>query len=263
MPLTLFLRDDDAGALTDALRGFHAVFSARNLPVSYQVIPAQLTDECAGWLREIKAKAPHLIEIGQHGHSHEMMVAGNLEYYEFGPERGLDEQRSVIAQGRAIMQAKLGDAADSRLFTPPRHRFNRDTLIALGDAGFSILSASSYPKPLHQLAYRAGRMLGMTNIGRGGVSYHGTVRPEAPLFELSISVAVDDGAPRQRNIDDVMRAIATAAKLTPYVGLMFHHNAWDSQAGMAFLANLADRLAAMADVRFATLGQIVDEQRSA
>lgn len=263
MPPTLFLRDDDAGALNDALCGFHDVFAARGLPVSYQVIPAQLTDECASWLRDIKRKAPDLIEIGQHGHTHEMMVAGRLEYFEFGPERSLDEQRAVIKQGRAIMQDKLGDAADPRLFTPPRHRFNRDTLVALGEAGFSVISASSYPKPLHQMAYRAGRLLGLTNIGRGGVSHHGGIRPEAPLFELSISVAVDDGAPRERDVEDVMRAIANAAKITPYVGLMFHHNAWGSQTGMAFLGSLADRLAAMTEARFATLGQIADEQRSA
>jgi predicted deacetylase len=258
MTTTLFLRDDDIGAPTDALIAFHEAFAERHLPVSYQVIPAQLTDDCAAWLREVKATTPDLIEVGQHGHTHEMVVAGKTEYYEFGPERNLETQLSVIEAGRAVLEAKLGDVFNARLFTPPRHRFNRDTLTALGRAGFGILSSSSYPKPLHQLAYRAGRTLGLTNIGRGGVSWHGQMRPEAPLLEMSISVAVDDGSPRERQVDDVLAAIAAARKLTPWVGLMFHHQAWPPGAGGDFINRLGDALAALPNVQFATLGQIAD-----
>jgi hypothetical protein len=256
---TLFLRDDDVGGLNDALTGFHAAFRERGLPVSYQAIPAQLTDACADWLKAEKAAAPDGIEIGQHGHTHEMVVAGKTEYYEFGPERDLAAQTDVIETGRRIMIDRLGAAFETRLFTPPRHRFNRDTLTALARTGFGILSSSSYPKPAHRLAYGVGRALGLTNIGRGGVSHHGRIRPEAPLLELSIAVAVDDGGPRDRHVEDVIAEIEAARKVTPIVGLMFHHNAWQPGAGTDFIRRLADALAALPDMRFATLGQIADE----
>ncbi len=257
-PATLFLRDDDVGAPTDALLAFHAAFAAHGLPVSYQVIPARLTDDCAAWLTENHTRAPGLVEIGQHGHTHEMIVSGKTEFYEFGPERDLAAQHSVIEQGRAIMMEKLGDVMESRLFTPPRHRFNRDTLTALGRTGFGILSSSSYPRTMHQMAYRTGRAFGLTNIGRGGVSWHGRIRPEAPLLELSISVAVDDGSPCERRIADILAAITRARAVTPFVGLMFHHEAWAPGACDDFIPRLADALAVLPDVQFATLGQIAD-----
>jgi hypothetical protein len=59
-----------------------------------------------------------------------------------------------------------------------------------------------------------------------------------------------------------MAEIAAARRVTPYVGLMFHHNAWASEAGHDFIDQLADRLAALEDIRFARLGAIADEIRS-
>ncbi len=259
MLTTLFIRVDDVGPLTQVTQAFLPLFRDRGLPVSYQVIPSRLTDECAHWLREEKARSPELLEYGQHGHTHEMTVKGRPVYYEFGPERDLGEQAQVIAKGRELIREKLGDALEPRLFTPPMHRFNRDTLVALGAQGFRIFSASCYAGPRFQAAYKVGRALGLTNLGRGGVSHHGGVRPEAPLTELSVSVSVDDGDPVERDLDVLMKQLEAARKLTPYVGLMAHPNAWPTDEKRDFLQRLADRVLALKDVRFATLGRIYDE----
>jgi predicted deacetylase len=260
---TLFLRDDDVGPRNAAIERFVEIFLSRLIPVSYQIIPARLTADSADWLAALAARHPGLIEFGQHGHTHEMTVRGRRQWYEFGPERDRAEQRSVIAAGRARLAELLGAAWAGRLFTPPRHRYDRNTLRALADEGFGILSASFYPGLAHQLAYRAGVALGRTNWGRGGVSHHGSIRPEAPLLELSIAVAVDHGAPVERRVDDVLAEIDRARRASPIVGLMFHHQAWARPGGADFLEALADRLATLPGARVATIGAIADGIQSA
>lgn len=254
----IFLRDDDLVDTTDATRAFVELFRERGIPVSYQVIPALLTDACAAWIRRLQAETPGLIELGQHGLAHEMTVAGRRETHEFGPERDLSEQRDVIERGRALMDAKLGDAWNRRLFTPPRHRFNRDTLQALADAGFSIVSASRYPGWKHDVAHRVGGWLGRTNLGARAVSHHGRVRPEAAIREISIAVAIDDGpyaSIAAHDIETVMARVARASRRPGPVGLMFHHEAWGSAQGLAALSTLADRLLAIPGASFVTIGQ--------
>lgn len=256
MTTTIFLRDDDAGALTPELIQFAAVFEQAGLPVSYQIIPDKLTDECADWIKLKRAAAPALYEFGQHGMTHHTMVGGVLRNHEFGPERDYDEQRALIEQGRAILDAKVGDAWNRGLFTPPQHKFTRDTLRALSSAGYKVISGASYTDPIRRIAYVIGRLLGRTTIKGGGVSWHGRSRPEAPLLELSIGVAVDEGSAIDRDLDAVMADVARARKQTPWVGLMFHHQAWPGDAKRAWLEALASRLKALDGVRFATLGEI-------
>jgi len=257
----IFLRNDDVARETRTLEQFSGIFAERGVPVSHQVIPAQLTDECAGWVRETRARIPALVEFGQHGNTHQIKVGGRVRYYEFGPQLSLGEQRAIIKAGRETLDAKLGDAWTGRLFTPPQHRFDRNTLRALSECGFSVLSASRYTGLQHRLAYRIGRALGRTNIGRAGVSYHGGTRPEAPLKELSISVAVDDGPagpPQGRGVDEIMARLAEARRQLRVVGLMFHHEAWRGDGGYDFLSRLADRLVALPDVEFGLITSLAD-----
>src|SRR5690349_12908413 len=82
----IFVRDDDVGALNPQLAAFVDTFADRGLPVSYQIIPAQLTDDCSSFLATRRAGSARLFEYGQHGLTHEMMVRGKRVFYEFGPE---------------------------------------------------------------------------------------------------------------------------------------------------------------------------------
>lgn len=254
----IFLRDDDVGAPTEALRAFVEIFAARRLPVSYQVIPQALTPECVDFLQAERKKAPELFEFGQHGLSHEMMVNGRREFYEFGPERGYEEQLQIIRAGRDILRESLGEAFSGEVFTPPRHRYDRNTLKALRAAGVTILSASSYSGMRYRLAYGLGRALKLSNLGRPGVPYHGAVRPDCGLFELSISVPVDDGVRTGASVADVMAMIAKASRTTSTIGLMFHHHAYAATEDQAFLRELAERLAATPNVSFHRLSELRD-----
>lgn len=254
----IFLRDDDVGGWTPALARFIACFRAQGLPISYQVIPAQLTDEAALQLRQFHAEQPELCEFGQHGLAHEMTIGGKRLTWEFGRERDLATQQQVIAQGKAIMQAKLGPAFAGNLFTPPRHRFDGNTIRALHAEGFSVLSAAAYADPLRRLVYAVGRRLGLGSIANRGIAYHTGFRPEAPLHEFSIAVAVDDGAPVDRKVSDVLAGIERARRHSGSVGLMFHHQAWDSPQGARFLQDLAQALKTLPDCEFVLLSKLAE-----
>lgn len=253
--VTLFLRDDDVGAWTPALATFIEIFRSRQLPVSYQIIPALLTDDCAARLKALHGEEPDLFGFGQHGLEHGMTIGGRRLSWEFGGERDYATQLRVIRQGREVLERMLGDAFDGTVFTPPRHRFNADTVRALAESGFEVLSAASYRDTPRRVVYRVARTLGLGFIGNRGITWHPDWRPEARIREISIAVAVDDGAPRPRRASDVLAEIAMASRFPGPVGLMFHHQAWDSPEGRTFLAELADGLAgARETIRPALLG---------
>lgn len=252
----IFLRDDDVGAWTPALAQFLACFRTAGLPVSYQAIPALLTDETADHLRALHTAQPDLCEFGQHGLAHEMTVDGKRLTWEFGRERDFATQRQVIAEGKAIMQAKLGSAFEGAVFTPPRHRFDANTVRALHAEGFKVLSAAAYADPLRRMVYAIGRGVGLGTLGNRGITYHPGLRPEAPLRELSIAVAVDDGARVERKVADVLAEIAQARRQTDKVGLMFHHEAWGGAQGARFLKDLAAALRDLAGCEFVLLSKL-------
>jgi hypothetical protein len=254
-PAQIFIRDDDVGALTPELRRFFELFYERNIPVSYQIIPERLTAECAEFLLEARRQRPDLVEFGQHGLRHQMMVRGKLEFYEFGPERSYEQQSQDIAEGRALLRQHLGDAP-VEVFTPPRHRYDRNTIKALVEQGFSIFSASSYLKPQHRLAYGIGRALRLSSVGARGVPYHGRRRPDGGLTELSIAVPADNGATPSGPPEAVARAVAEACAQEPAVGIMFHHQAYRDDARPEQLHELAGRLAAMTGVSFHTMADL-------
>jgi hypothetical protein len=254
----IFVRNDDVGARTEALTRFVRLFLDRRIPVSYQVIPAKLTRECADWLRELWREHPDLIEFGQHGLNHEMILRGQHLLREFGPERDLPEQMAIVAEGRSRLQQMMGADIPIRVFTPPQHKYDRNTVKAVTANGFEIFSAAAYPSPHHRLAYAVGRMLGRSSIRHHGISHHESIRPEAPIRELSIAIAVDDGRRLQVPAGRLPMAIARAAKTSRNVGLMFHHEVYASRPDE--LERLADTLASLAPGRLALLGQLALEQ---
>lgn len=249
-----FVRDDDIGELTPALRTFVEAFANRAIPVSYQIIPEQLTPECAEYLIAQEAAHPGLIEFGQHGLRHKMSLKGKQLKREFGPERSLAQQTQDIAEGQRLLSSLLGGRRDIALFTPPQHKFDRNTIQAVAAAGHTVFSAACYPSPHHRLAYALGRLLGLSSIRHHGISYHGQERPEAALHEMSISIAVDNGRRIVCAAAQIDAALARAAKHTNTVGLMFHHAVY-AQAPEELTA-IIDRLAAYPSTTFHKLSTL-------
>jgi hypothetical protein len=234
-----FIRDDDVGELTDALRFFVETFVERRLPVSYQIIPSLLTSECAEYLRQVEAANAGLIEFGQHGLTHRMKWAGQELDREFGPERSLDEQRAVIGEGLALLKAHLGEAAE---------------------AGLTVFSAAYYPTVRHQAAYALGRRLGLSSLKHQGISYHGRERPEAAMREVSIAVDVDDGEVARYAPEAISGIVRRASRYTDTIGFMFHHFMYATPDARQTLVALADRLAAYGEENFHRLGALGEGQ---
>jgi hypothetical protein len=255
-PARIFIRDDDVGALTPEFQRFFQLFYDRELPVSYQIIPERLTAECAKFLLKAWKKRPDLVEFGQHGLRHQMMVRGKLEFYEFGPERNYNQQFQDIAEGRALLRKHLGEVP-VEIFTPPRHRYNRDTVTALAKQGFSIFSASSYVSAKHRLAYGVARSLRLSSVGARGVPYHGRKRPDSGLHEFSIAVAADDGGNPLGGPTSVAQGVARAREKESAVGVMFHHQAYAGAAREAHLREVIDGLCALDGVQFQTMSGLL------
>lgn len=252
----IFIRDDDVGKLSLELETFIDIFDRRKLPVSYQIIPAQLDAGCAAFLRARRASSPELFEYGQHGLTHEMIVRGKRVFYEFGPERSYGDQLAIIREGQRILRDQLGSDFNGRVFTPPQHKYDRNTLKALAASGVEVLSASNYPDPGHRAAYALGRRMGWSSIGKAGISYHGQTRADSGLTEISIAVPVDNGSRRMPHANNVLSAIAKARRHTDLVGLMFHHNAYATAADRAFLNEIADLLVQVPSASFHLLSDL-------
>ena len=251
-----FVRDDDIGDLTEPLRRFVELFAARAIPVSYQVIPARLTAECASYLKAVATAHPGLVEIGQHGLTHQMALGGKSLKREFGPERSLAQQTDDIVRGMTLLREGFGPETPIAVFTPPQHKFDRNTLTAAAAAGHRVFSAAAYPTPHHRLAYAIGRTLGVSSIRHHGISPHGRQRPEADLRELSISIAVDNGRRITCPAARLDAALARAARCTKTVGLMFHHAVYAGGEGAAELEAIVARLAAYPAADFHKLGDL-------
>ncbi|MDP3491511.1 MAG: hypothetical protein Q8R82_00235 [Hyphomonadaceae bacterium] len=249
-----FVRDDDIGSLTPALTNFVETFIERAIPVSYQVIPSQFTDECAQYMLEKARAHPQLIEFGQHGLHHRMVLGRKLLKREFGPERSYDEQFNDICEGKRLLRLKLGADHDIKLFTPPQHKFDKHTVEAIAAAGHTLFSAASYPTAHHQTAYALGRALGLSSIRHHGISYHGRMRPDAKLLELSISIAVDDGRKITCSAQVLEAALKRASAHTNKVGLMFHHGVYADAPDE--LTAIIDRLSNRPHAQFQKLGDL-------
>ncbi|HEX5378157.1 MAG TPA: DUF2334 domain-containing protein [Phenylobacterium sp.] len=255
-PVRYFVRDDDIGELTDELKAFVELFLARRIPVSYQIIPERLSEACARYMADTADAHPDLVEIGQHGLRHGMTVKGKRLNREFGPERSLAQQSADIAEGLDLLRARLGADRPITVFTPPQHKFDRNTLTAAAAAGHRVFSAACYPTPHHRLAYALGRGLGLSSIRQHGISHHGRRRPEADLREVSISIAVDNGRTIKCGAGALDAALATAARHSDLVGLMFHHAVYAGAPGKQALEAIVERLAAHRPENFRKLGDL-------
>ena len=97
----------------------------------------------AATLRE--RAATRLVHLHQHGFRHVNHETDGRKY-EFGPSRCHDQQLADIAEGRSLLEP-LHPYVEP-IFTPPWNRCTDDTVAALVNLGFRILSRDSTADPL-------------------------------------------------------------------------------------------------------------------
>jgi hypothetical protein len=138
-PVEVFFRDDDAGWDDSRLLALCDLFGALDLPLDLAVIPAALHD---GLARALLAR--EWLGLHQHGFAHVNHEREGRKC-EFGPSRSYEAQRRDIAAGR---DALAEHGIETTLFTPPWNRCTADTVRALLDLGFTVLSREHRADPL-------------------------------------------------------------------------------------------------------------------
>ena len=144
-PVTVFIRDDDAGWDDPGLFALLDVCDRYDAPIDLAVIPTELRPELADALLARRVDPFSRLGLHQHGYCHANHQTEGRKC-EFGAARSRQAQHEDISEGRYLLHAQLGDALDP-FFTPPWNRCTADTADVLVELGFTVLSRDSTADP--------------------------------------------------------------------------------------------------------------------
>jgi peptidoglycan/xylan/chitin deacetylase (PgdA/CDA1 family) len=167
------------------------------------------------------AAAEGVVEVALHGYAHQTHSAGR--HTEFA---GLDYGRQVekIAAGKALLEGLTG--ARITTFIPPWNQYDRNTVRALEELGFSTLSASLSP-------------------GAGAGSRLGFLPETCDLPRLRRALGAARGSALPRPVITVAFHLFEILEIDKERG----------RIGFGEFAELVDWLGQMADLRLASVGQ--------
>jgi hypothetical protein len=230
-PVTMFIRDDDAGWGNECLLRLLAVTQRRGVPIDVAAIPDAIDGPLARTLRDLTARAD-LVSVHQHGRAH-CNHECNGRKSEFGEARSHTEQHEDIRAGQERLRDLLGEAVD-RIFTPPWNRCTEVTVACLESLGFRILSRD-VTAPVFESASLAELPIQLDWTGRRGRS------AGAEVWGATIAARLRaDDAP---------------------IGLMLHHAAMTDE-DFRLLDDLLRLLAGHAAVKFASMSALAGSRRA-
>lgn len=261
---TVFFRDDDVGGLTDPLRALVELLLEEGVPCNYLVVPAHLDGEAADYMRGKRRDTPDLVRLNQHGYEHQHRVGGEMTYAEYSGGRSQEDQFASLAEGRRILEEMLGAEFDPRVFTPPCHKYDENTVRALDALGFSVLSAGVKGSLGARLYYGLGRAQGRIHWLGKRVSYHCGPIPATGLVEVSGSIDVDEDVDREGN-----KIVKSAADLTRefqarrrepsgITGFMLHHANYLDDSKLDTLREVIGMLRDDPTVEFSLIESVAD-----
>ena len=262
----VFFRDDDVGEITDPLSAFFDVMLDAGVPCAYQVVPDYLDEKSALELRRLKSAHKDLLEFNQHGLHHEQILNGEPTYSEFAGGRSHADQLKDIREGRHFLLEHLGEAFSGDVFTPPCHKYDAQTLRALGDLGFTTLSAGVRVDWPSRAYYGVGRALSKIEWLGKRVSYHQRPTPDARVVEISCAIDVhmdedDQGQRIEKSLDMLWEEFEVARTAGIAVGIMTHHQVCDTETRQAIYREFVSRLVAEPTVQITSLRRLADAAR--
>lgn len=257
MPIFYF-RNDDVNVLDDALVNVTRRCTDQGVPITHTVEPANVTDDCLAWLREVKERNPGLIELMQHGYDHRKRDVG-----EFGGRRPYEDQLFDLRRGRDILQRKLGPD-----FLPainyPFGPYNQHTIRATDELGFRILCSHYNCRLSRRLMYAAGRALRRGQIRGRHISYHLGYYPRSRLFCIDMATTFIRryfGEYGSRDCEffspeEILARVTKFVPHTPVIGVLLHHRFHDSPASLDAISTVIAQLKKMPDAEFLNLETI-------
>lgn len=139
--LEVFFRADDIGIPSANFTNMIRLFQAHEMPLCLAIVPSWLTQKRFDSVKQILGQDRRLFCLHQHGWLHR-----NYEHdgkkQEFGPARSKKAIKTALASGRNRLINLLGEEF-SPCFTPPWNRCSIETLEALKELQFRIVSGSS------------------------------------------------------------------------------------------------------------------------
>ena len=130
---TLWWRDDDATAPSDALDRLLALQRKHAAPLMIAVIPARAEPALAERLNGLTG-----ISVVQHGWAHANHAPVGASKAELGPDRPASLVLGELARGQIVLDRLFGDWL--RLLVPPHNRIARGLAPHLPEAGYVGLS---------------------------------------------------------------------------------------------------------------------------
>ncbi|MBW2021724.1 MAG: DUF2334 domain-containing protein [Deltaproteobacteria bacterium] len=247
-----FFRIDDVGNWSSDLKLLCPLvekFIQRSIPFSLQVIPTTLSKESADYIKTLKKAHPNLVEIGQHGYSHDLE--------EFSHTSGRARQRKLIEKGRDILIGLIGYYPV--IFTPPEHIFTDDTISVVDELEFKVFSKQLKPTLDGKVFYWVGRLLRRNFLAGKKVSYHGFRFPlTRSVVEISISVESSRSG-QIKPVSEVSREILKAKKTFQPVGILIHHSNVDSSIDMDRIVQIIDFVKELAGDKIYTMSNFLGQ----
>lgn len=148
-PVSVFIRDDDAGWDDARLLALLDVTTRAGVPIDLAAIPQAVSDALASVLNARIDAMPGLIGVHQHGFAHTNHEPEGRAC-EFGTARIASEQSLDLLRGRVLLRRRFG-ARLQRLFTPPWNRCAPCTPGLLAALGYEGLSRTRSAPPQHAL----------------------------------------------------------------------------------------------------------------
>ena len=253
----VFFRLDDVDGAGDHLREVLSAFVIRHMPVHCSVIPGLLQNETASYLLKLLDSSSPGIEVGQHGWMH----ADYQGKGEFGSNRSLELQLADITKGMDVMKGTFGERW-MKVFTPPYGRWTRDTLRAISQLGFSVISCvMDNPKErwLGPIASRLGiRRFGTTTPFPFLLfsNHPGPIPNFTNIIEISTSVSILSSYDpvRFRSAENVLSCIKRSK--TSVVGVLLHPQYLSGGKRIGYLNSILDLVVSSPEFQVTSLREI-------
>ncbi len=205
---TLWWRDDDAGAMNDALDRLLRLRGARDVPIALAAVPTRLDNEFRARMADEDGVA-----VLQHGYSHHNFATPDERKIELDGSRPAEY---VIADLAVGLQALTSVAGAVPVLVPPWNRMAPHLLPLLPELGFRGLSSLGPRRRPNALAG-----LRQNNVHIDPIDWRGRHGPAQTFVGAAraIDAAVDHLAARRTGTADSEEA----------TGLMTHHLVQDDE----------------------------------